>query len=106
MRAAALAVRALLDELALPSFVKTSGSKGFHIVVPLDGAADSETVWRFAQLLRPELAEAAGRLEAARQELCTRSICTEPTDRVCKGRQWRKRAPMPPVRCSTMDVFS
>jgi bifunctional non-homologous end joining protein LigD len=48
LRAGALAVRALLDELALPSFVKTSGSKGFHIVVPLDGTADFETVWRFA----------------------------------------------------------
>ncbi|MDB4982844.1 MAG: polymerase LigD polymerase domain [Myxococcales bacterium] len=45
---AALAVRALLDELGLPSFVKTSGSKGFHIVVSLDGATDFEEVWRFA----------------------------------------------------------
>jgi bifunctional non-homologous end joining protein LigD len=41
-------VRVLLDELALPTFVKTSGSKGFHILVPLDGGADFETVWRFA----------------------------------------------------------
>ena len=39
LRAAALAVRALLDELELPSWVKTSGSKGFHIVVPLDASA-------------------------------------------------------------------
>jgi bifunctional non-homologous end joining protein LigD len=44
---AALAVRDLLDDLGLPSFVKTSGSKGFHIVVPLDGAADFDAVWRF-----------------------------------------------------------
>jgi bifunctional non-homologous end joining protein LigD len=49
LRAAALAVRALLEELGLPSFVKTSGSKGFHIVVPLDGQADYETSGRFAQ---------------------------------------------------------
>src|SRR3954470_15731635 len=49
LRAAALAVRALLDELGLPSFVKTSGSKGFHIVVPLDGEGGNyETSWRFA----------------------------------------------------------
>ena len=48
LRAAALAVRDLLSELGLPSRVKTSGSKGFHIVVPLDGEADFELVWRFA----------------------------------------------------------
>src|SRR6185436_15712424 len=27
----------------------TSGSKGFHIVVPLDGQSGFETVWRFSQ---------------------------------------------------------
>jgi bifunctional non-homologous end joining protein LigD len=48
LRAAALAVRALLNELGLPSFVKTTGSKGFHIVIPLDGDADYEAGWRFA----------------------------------------------------------
>jgi bifunctional non-homologous end joining protein LigD len=48
LRTAALAVRALLEELGLPTFVKTSGSKGFHIMVPLDGSAEFETVWRFA----------------------------------------------------------
>jgi bifunctional non-homologous end joining protein LigD len=50
LRSGALAVRALLDELGLPSFVKTSGSKGFHIAVPLDpAAADYELTWRFAR---------------------------------------------------------
>ena len=34
------ALRDLLEELGLPSWVKTSGSKGFHIVVPLDGNAE------------------------------------------------------------------
>jgi bifunctional non-homologous end joining protein LigD len=47
LRAAALALRDLLDELGLPSWVKTSGSKGFHIVVPLDGKAEMGTVARF-----------------------------------------------------------
>jgi len=48
LRAAALALRRLLeDELGLPSWVKTSGSKGFHIVVPLDGKADMGAVARF-----------------------------------------------------------
>ena len=49
LRRAALAVRDLLGELGLPSFVKTSGSKGFHIVVPLDGADEHGLAWRFGQ---------------------------------------------------------
>jgi bifunctional non-homologous end joining protein LigD len=51
LRAAALALRDLLDELGLTSWVKTSGSKGFHIVVPispLEGKAGFGEVSRFA----------------------------------------------------------
>ena len=48
LRAAALRVRDLLAELGLPSWIKTSGSKGFHIAVPLDGKSDFGTVARFA----------------------------------------------------------
>jgi bifunctional non-homologous end joining protein LigD len=48
LRAAALAVRDFLAELELASFVKTSGSKGFHIVVALDGQAEFEPVRRFS----------------------------------------------------------
>jgi bifunctional non-homologous end joining protein LigD len=48
LRAAALGLRDLLRELGLASWVKTSGSKGFHIVVPLDGKARSGEVARFA----------------------------------------------------------
>src|SRR5262249_43591542 len=48
LRAAALTLRDLLEELGLPSWVKTSGSKGFHIVVPLDGKAKMGEVDRFA----------------------------------------------------------
>jgi len=51
LRAAALGVRDLLKELGLPSWVKTSGSKGFHIVVPLDGQADFDEVASFAHAL-------------------------------------------------------
>ncbi|MFY9574754.1 MAG: non-homologous end-joining DNA ligase [Blastocatellia bacterium] len=49
LRAAALNLRDLLAEVALPSWVKTTGSKGFHIVVPLDGKAGFGEVSRFAQ---------------------------------------------------------
>ena len=48
VRAAAIGLRDLLEELTLPSWVKTSGSKGFHIVVPLDGSGNVEEVAHFA----------------------------------------------------------
>jgi bifunctional non-homologous end joining protein LigD len=49
LRAAALSVRDVLAELELPSWVKTSGSKGFHIVVPSDGEAGFDDVFAFAE---------------------------------------------------------
>jgi bifunctional non-homologous end joining protein LigD len=58
LRAAALGVRDLLSEAGVRSWIKTSGSKGFHIVVPLDGEADFGEVARFAHR--------AGRLLVAR----------------------------------------
>ena len=48
---AALNVRDLLAELGLPSWIKTSGSKGFHIAVPLDGKSDFGTVAHFAHVV-------------------------------------------------------
>jgi bifunctional non-homologous end joining protein LigD len=48
LRTAALALGRLLDELGLPSWVKTSGSKGFHILVSLDGESRTGEVARFA----------------------------------------------------------
>jgi len=48
LRAAALALRDLLGELGLESWIKTTGSKGFHIAVSLDGSADLPTAAHFA----------------------------------------------------------
>ena len=48
LRAAALAVRDLLLELKLQSWVKTSGSKGFHIFVPLEPGTSFRDTARFS----------------------------------------------------------
>jgi len=48
VRAAAIGLRDLLEKLTLPSWIKTTGSKGFHIVVPLDGKTAMGQVARFA----------------------------------------------------------
>ena len=47
VRAAAIGLRDLLEKLTLPSWVKTTGSKGFHIVVPLDGKTAMGQAARF-----------------------------------------------------------
>ena len=48
VQGAAVGLRDLLAELGLPSWVKTTGSKGFHIAVPIDGKTPMGTVVRFA----------------------------------------------------------
>jgi bifunctional non-homologous end joining protein LigD len=48
VRQAALGLRDLLDELTLPSWIKTSGSKGFHIVVPVAANTHVDLVAGFA----------------------------------------------------------
>src|SRR4051794_20338541 len=54
LRQAALWVRDLLTELGLPCWVKTSGSKGFHIAVPLKDSS-YEVVAPFGEDLGREL---------------------------------------------------
>jgi bifunctional non-homologous end joining protein LigD len=44
LRSAAATLHGLLDELGLASFLKSSGSRGLHVVVPLVPAADTDTV--------------------------------------------------------------
>lgn len=53
LRDVARRVRAELDELGLVPFVQSTGSRGYHVVAPLDGSADQEHV----RTLAHELAE-------------------------------------------------
>jgi bifunctional non-homologous end joining protein LigD len=47
-RFGASAVRDLLSELEVPSWIMTTGSKGFHVVVPLAPTIDFDSLGRFA----------------------------------------------------------
>lgn len=49
-------VRAFLDELGLASFLKTSGGKGLHVVVPLKRQYDFDTVKDFSHAVVMHLA--------------------------------------------------
>ena len=51
LRKGALTLKSLLESLELESWVKTSGSKGYHIAVPLDAKADFGKVATFAHAI-------------------------------------------------------
>jgi bifunctional non-homologous end joining protein LigD len=54
---AAQLMHAFLDELELPAFLKTSGGKGLHVVVPLKPYYDWDTVKAFSQAIVEHMAQ-------------------------------------------------
>jgi bifunctional non-homologous end joining protein LigD len=56
LRLAASSLRGLLTELGLAAFLKSSGSRGLHVVVPLVPAADTDTVKVFSIAVAEALA--------------------------------------------------
>jgi bifunctional non-homologous end joining protein LigD len=56
LRAAAASLRGLLEELGLAAYLKSSGSRGLHVVVPLVPAADTDTVKVFSIAVAEALA--------------------------------------------------
>jgi bifunctional non-homologous end joining protein LigD len=56
VRKAAFLFKDFADELEMPSFVMTTGSRGLHVVVPLDARGDFDFVRNFAQEMAESLA--------------------------------------------------
>jgi bifunctional non-homologous end joining protein LigD len=56
VRDTALVVRDSLEALKMPSVVKTTGSKGLHVYVPIVRGPLQKQVWTFAKALAQELA--------------------------------------------------
>ncbi|MEU3743458.1 non-homologous end-joining DNA ligase [Streptomyces sp. NPDC032198] len=75
VRGAAHRLHELLDELDLPSGLMTTGSRGLHVVVPLNRRDDADDVLAFSR--------AAARTLAARHE---KELTTEPRKDARKGR--------------------
>lgn len=53
----ALAVHALLDEIGVKNYCKTSGGKGLHILIPLKGKYDYEQSRQFAEIIANRIHE-------------------------------------------------
>jgi bifunctional non-homologous end joining protein LigD len=56
VREAGLIVHEALESLKMPAFVKTTGSKGVHVYVPIVRGPVQKQVWTFAKALAQELA--------------------------------------------------
>jgi bifunctional non-homologous end joining protein LigD len=69
---AALVVRDALDALKMPSLVKTTGSKGLHVYVPIVRGPEQKQVWTFAKALSQELAARHAALMTAEYRVARR----------------------------------
>jgi bifunctional non-homologous end joining protein LigD len=77
VREAGLALKEGLDVIGMPSLVKTTGSRGLHVYVPIVRGPDQRAVWTFAKAL-------AQQMTALHPKLMTTAyrVATRPTDRV------------------------
>src|SRR6184192_3994892 len=65
VRRIALVVREVMDELGLPSFPKTSGATGLHVLVPIEPEVEFPRVRRLAKALAEEVERRVGDQEVA-----------------------------------------
>jgi bifunctional non-homologous end joining protein LigD len=68
----ALVVKEALDTLKMPAFVKTTGSRGLHVYVPIVRGPDQKAVWTFAKALAVELAARNPALMTAQYKVANR----------------------------------
>jgi bifunctional non-homologous end joining protein LigD len=72
VRDVALIVHEALDALKMPSLVKTTGSKGLHVYVPIVRGPTQKDVWTFAKALADELASRHGKVITTQYRVANR----------------------------------
>jgi bifunctional non-homologous end joining protein LigD len=65
-------VRDALETLSMPALVKTTGSRGLHVYVPIVRGPAQKTVWTFAKALAMELASRHPKLMTAEYRVAKR----------------------------------
>jgi bifunctional non-homologous end joining protein LigD len=68
----ALVVRDALDHLGMPSYAKTTGSRGIHAYVPIVRGPTQKQVWTFAKAFAQTLAKQEPRLITAEYKIAKR----------------------------------
>ena len=68
----AFLVKDALDALKMPSHVKTTGSKGLHVYVPIVRGPTQKDVWTFAKAFANEIAARNPKVATAKYKIATR----------------------------------
>jgi bifunctional non-homologous end joining protein LigD len=72
VRESGLILREALESIAMPALVKTTGSRGLHVYVPIVRGPDQKQVWTFAKVLAQELASRHSKLMTAEYRVAKR----------------------------------
>jgi len=72
VRETALVLREALDGLGMPSYPKSTGSRGIHVYVPIVRGPDQKTVWGVAKSIALALAKARPALVTAEYRVAKR----------------------------------
>jgi bifunctional non-homologous end joining protein LigD len=72
VRESGLVVRDALDALKMPALVKTTGSRGLHVYVPVVRGPGQKDVWTFAKALAVELASRNPKLMTSEYKVARR----------------------------------
>ena len=73
VREVSLAIKSVLDKLQITGYCKTSGSRGMHIFIPLNGKYDYEQTKNFAHLLMQQVQQLLPDLTTLERSLKKRS---------------------------------
>jgi bifunctional non-homologous end joining protein LigD len=72
VRETALLLRRSLEPLGMPTYVKTTGSRGLHVYVPIERGPTQKEVWKVARALATTLAAAVPSLVTAEYRVARR----------------------------------
>lgn len=72
VRECALRLKDMLDRLGMPSYAKTTGSKGIHVYIPIVRGPVQKDVWRFAKSTALVMAEQHPELVTAEYRIAKR----------------------------------
>lgn len=90
--ATAKAARELLEALGLPAYVKTTGSRGLHVVVPLKRQEDFDSVRAFSRKVAEALIKQDPKQQSASSsaKISAKGACSSTSTATHMRRRWRR----------------